>query len=963
MRHRGFFKSEIENVGTKSRAARPSAGRQDLQSGGWEVVRLGSLNNQISSTRDASALDPDTGFFVLEINFAYSFLLLLLDVSNPLHLHPNDFATLTVVYAKLKGNANYQVWSCAMLLTLEGKNKIGFIDGSCRRSNTDEILGRQWDRVNVVVLGWILNSISKELFLGQIFSKRAKHIWEELKETYDKVDGFVTFSLHHKIHTLSQNRSSIVDYYHRLNATWKQFDALIELPRCTCHAVDNFKKHNQLIKLMQFLMGLDDTYMQIRSFILSRETLPDVRSAYAIISSEESYRVASGSISKTSQRSQTSAYTADVSNRGNYQRSHTSNSFLRPSNTTRPTDNGNGRSDGGPTLVCEKCGFNGQTIDMCFKFIGYPANLGKKKAGKNFKGKNVSNNVVGSGSSTGFSDEQLSTLISLIKENSVNGKDSGENQHITFTDKFLVNVIDISHLKIKVSHPNGTEAFITKIRNIPITDYLTLFDVLVVPEYYVSLMSVHKDTWHCRLGYPTDQVLNVLKPNLLFENYKSDVVCDVCQRAKQTREPFLLSDHISIEIGELVHLDFLGHIRSLVEMVSDIFLQLWMIFLGLFGSNNGAGFVNHRDVKFFKDIFPFKQKIDTPSELSIPDLNHLNLFNFDYLDDHPDIPNDDEKSDPVPNRHSHGSNAAASEDESIEPKSFLKASKHQPWVDTMNSKMDALYRNNTWELADIPKGRKAIGFNQRERIDFDETFSPVIKIVIVSCLINLVVQNDWTLYQIDVNNAFLYGDLNESVYMSLPPGYFPANKTRVCKLNNKSDYSLFTKSCGDVFIAFLVYVDDIIITGNSLTEINKNSKWYLFESKEYCLQLIDEFGLLASKPSHIPMHPNISLSGESKDDDPLLDNVIEYQNPLKSHLKTALKVIRYLKGSPGKGINVIKSFASGIDLKAYTDADWARCIDTRRIRLREGLKDCLAGVSMQPKVEGLKLPSDDSSCL
>ncbi|GJX88754.1 hypothetical protein Tco_0340768 [Tanacetum coccineum] len=64
-------------MGTKSRASRPSAGRQDLQPGGWEVICLGSLNNQISFTRDAFALDPDTGFFVLEINFAYSFLLLL----------------------------------------------------------------------------------------------------------------------------------------------------------------------------------------------------------------------------------------------------------------------------------------------------------------------------------------------------------------------------------------------------------------------------------------------------------------------------------------------------------------------------------------------------------------------------------------------------------------------------------------------------------------------------------------------------------------------------------------------------------------------------------------------------------------------------------------------------------------------------------------------------------------------
>ncbi|GJW92638.1 retrotransposon protein, putative, ty1-copia subclass [Tanacetum coccineum] len=107
----GFFKSEIENVGTKSRATRPFvgqhtvcrvAGRSSMESFYWTlclrslldfclavglrsssylhynlISGLGSLNNQISSTQDASSLDPDTGFFVLKINFAYSFLLLL----------------------------------------------------------------------------------------------------------------------------------------------------------------------------------------------------------------------------------------------------------------------------------------------------------------------------------------------------------------------------------------------------------------------------------------------------------------------------------------------------------------------------------------------------------------------------------------------------------------------------------------------------------------------------------------------------------------------------------------------------------------------------------------------------------------------------------------------------------------------------------------------------------------------
>ncbi|GKD58117.1 ribonuclease H-like domain-containing protein [Tanacetum coccineum] len=227
----------------------------------------------------------------------------------------------------------------------------------------------------------------------------------------------------------------------------------------------------------------------------------------------------------------------------------------------------------------------------------------------------------------------------------------------------------------------------------------------------------------------------------------------------------------------------------------------------------------------------------------------------------------------------------------VEPKTYLEASQHKHWVDAMNAKMDALYRNNTWEIVDLPIGRKAIGSKWVWKIKYKSDG----EIERYKARLVAKVQSGWSLFQMDINNAFMYGDLEETVYMTLPPGYFPDNETK-----SKSDYSMFTKSFSDVFIALLVYVDDIIITGNSLTEIEKvkqflkakfmikdlgKLKYFLgievldtpkgicLNQRKYCLELIDEFGLLAEKPSNLPMQPNISLTSEPSDTDPLFDNV------------------------------------------------------------------------------------------
>lgn len=134
-------------------------------------------------------------------------------------------------------------------------------------------------------------------------------------------------------------------------------------------------------------------------------------------------------------------------------------------------------------------------------------------------------------------------------------------------------------------------------------------------------------------------------------------------------------------------------------------------------------------------------------------------------------------------------------------------------------------------------------------------------------------------------------------------------------------------------------------------EVIETEKTLCLSKRKYCLDLLVDFGLLACKPSVTPLKQNLSISNEPNVTDPVLDNITEYQKliakliylahikhdisylvhclsqfmhkPIRSHLKIAIKVLKYLKGLPGLDIHIVK--CPNASLEAFVDVDWAKC--------------------------------------
>ena len=222
-----------------------------------------------------------------------------------------------------------------------------------------------------------------------------------------------------------------------------------------------------------------------------------------------------------------------------------------------------------------------------------------------------------------------------------------------------------------------------------------------------------------------------------------------------------------------------------------------------------------------------------------------------------------------------------------EPTFYHQAAKFPHWQQAMSEELQAMEENNTWSVVPLPKGKHSIGcrwvykvkykldgqvdrykarlvakgYTQQVGVDFLDTFSPVAKVTTVRILMSIAAIKHWSMLQLDINNAFLNGDLFEEVYVDLPLGFSVKGENLVCKLHksiyglrqasrqwfhkfstaltsngfvqSKSDYSLFHIGSGDKLVLLLVYVDDIIVASpnSDLIQQVKGQLQHLFKLK------------------------------------------------------------------------------------------------------------------------------------
>ncbi|GJT36838.1 putative ribonuclease H-like domain-containing protein [Tanacetum coccineum] len=216
-------------------------------------------------------------------------------------------------------------------------------------------------------------------------------------------------------------------------------------------------------------------------------------------------------------------------------------------------------------------------------------------------------------------------------------------------------------------------------------------------------------------------------------------------------------------------------------------------------------------------------------------------------------------------------NDAAEALERIEPKKISQALEYESWVDAMQEELLQFKIQKVWILVDLPFGKREIGtkwgYRQEEGIDYDEVFAPMARIEAIRIFLAFASYMGFIVYQMDVKSAFLYGTINEEVYLSQPLGFVDPKFPRKSGYRRGTiDKTLFIKKDKNDIMLVEVYADDIIFGSTKSQD-------------KYVAEILKKFDFASVKTANTPIETQKPLTKDKESANVDVTSCTSKENP------------------------------------------------------------------------------------
>ncbi|XP_074282629.1 uncharacterized protein LOC141607169 [Silene latifolia] len=950
----------------------------------------------------------------------------IIETSYPLYLHPAESAHPIVVDTKLSGIENYHEWKRQMEFNICTRRKLRMLTGLVKKPTNNSLREAAWDTCNSLLISWILHNVEPQIKRSVMYSETAKDIWDYLQRQFSVSNGARKFRLNKDLDDLEQGEKTICSCNLSTERSTKE----------------NYKT-NVKVKAENAAFFADQTPPDTRQTCPACKKKGHVREkCWRVVGYPAGHRMAKYFPAKPEGANFQSTYDSAGTSFKGHKTGASKGRFQKYPNKGRMAANamtgeGSAEMAGAITLTTEQ--FEQLMSNQKGKGMStYPETEDKMEA--NFAGMAlISCNNVNVSSyewiiDSGAYDHMISDLRLLenckeLKEKPKISLPNGGASHVSHTGSF----------QLKNGMKLNKVLYVPTFKHNLLSLQKLIKDEHCIVLFYEHVCAIHDShTKKIRaLGKEDKGIYYLVNSAISPQTSLASVSVGKCDSELCNINSYFVSstgmnetEGIIFNSSDASH-DLCKDLPIINEKDGDIW-HLWdkdkfqprgipCIFLGYPLSQKGYRvydivkkhvFVS-RDVKFYEKVFPCKIKRfgaylhSLQPELSSPVNNDIFVPHDDPLhssnpyaepnigsafeDLHDSVTRETSTAPTRPPRTRRApawaqdfvvdnlvmapipiANVAqfylTTEDATV----FTGHAVDKVWVQAMNLEIQALDANHTWLLTELPKGRQAIGFKwifktkynpdgsierhkarlviqgfkQRYGLDYEETFAPVAKMSTVTAMAPSPCQDR--------------GSVNLSPLARL--------------------IILFIKQHHVKTTVVLVYVDDMVIAGDDLTEmvalkaqlssaflmkdlgelkyllgleIDRSSAGIFISQRRYTLDLLSTFGMHKSKALRLPVNHVLKLEPGKGIPLPQPDIYIKLvgkliyltisrpdisfsvqmlsqflQSPTSDHMQAARRVLKYLKSAPGQG--VLFASSSAARLTAYCDSDWASCAYNRK---------------------------------